>query len=114
YQAVRPPTQAERALWKKLPFKEREFLTKRVKAKALVGMKRYSVLERLWALPTLEIHGITGGFTGDGAKTVIPAVATAKVSLRLVPHQTLLTVDRQLAAAVHRLVPKYVTAPAHS
>jgi acetylornithine deacetylase/succinyl-diaminopimelate desuccinylase-like protein len=110
YQAVRPPTKAERALWKKLPFKESEFLTKRVKAKALVGLKRYSVLERLWALPTLEIHGITGGFTGEGAKTVIPAVATAKVSLRLVPRQSLRTVERQVAVAVRRLAPKYVTA----
>jgi len=110
YRSVQPPSKAERALWKQLPFKEREFLTRRVQAKALVGMKKYSVLERLWALPTFEIHGITGGFTGNGAKTVIPAEATAKVSLRLVPHQTLLTVERQLAAAVQRLVPKYVTA----
>jgi len=68
------------------------------------------VLERLWALPTFEIHGITGGFTGDGAKTVIPAEATAKVSLRLVPDQKLKTVERQLAAAVRRLAPKYVQA----
>jgi len=113
YRSVQPPSRAERALWKKLPFREREFLTRRVQAKALVGMKKYSVLERLWALPTFEIHGITGGFTGNGAKTVIPAEATAKVSLRLVPHQTLLTVERQLAAAVQRLVPKYVTATVH-
>jgi len=50
-------------------------LKHRVQAKALTGLKSYSVLERLWALPTFEIHGITGGFTGDGAKTVIPAEA---------------------------------------
>src|SRR5207249_11777905 len=68
-------------------FRESEFLRHRVQAKALTGLKAYSVLERLWALPTFEIHGITGGFTGDGAKTVIPAEATAKVSLRLVPDQ---------------------------
>src|SRR5712692_835007 len=110
YRAVQPPTKAERALWKKLPFQERAFLTRRVQAKALVGLKRYSVLERLWALPTFEIHGITGGFTGDGAKTVIPAAATAKVSLRLVPNQKLKTVERQLAVAVRRLAPKHVQA----
>src|SRR2546427_260894 len=69
-----------------------------------------AVLERLWALPTFEIHGIMGGFTSDGAKTVIPAAATAKVSLRLVPNQKLKTVERQVAAAVRRLAPKYVTA----
>lgn len=110
YGAVRPPSQTERAVWKRLPFKEKEFLRDRVQAKALTGLKRHSVLERLWALPTFEIHGITGGFTGEGAKTVIPAVATAKVSLRLVPKQKLATVRRQLAAAVKRLAPQYVTA----
>ena len=110
YSAVRRPTKAELATWKGLPFKEREFLTHRVQAKALTGLKRYSVLERLWALPTFEIHGILGGFTGAGAKTVIPAEATAKVSLRLVPDQKLKTVERQLAAAVRRLAPKYVQA----
>jgi acetylornithine deacetylase/succinyl-diaminopimelate desuccinylase-like protein len=110
YSAVKRPGRAELAAWKRLPFSEREFLTRRVGAKALTGLRRYSVLERLWALPTFEIHGIMGGFTGDGAKTVIPAEATAKISLRLVPNQTLKTVERQLAAAVKRAVPKYASA----
>jgi acetylornithine deacetylase/succinyl-diaminopimelate desuccinylase-like protein len=110
YAAVKPPTAAERAAWKRLPFKEKDFLKRRVQAKALTGLRKYSVLERLWALPTFEIHGITGGFTGVGAKTVIPAEATAKVSLRLVPNQKMKAVERQLAAAVKRLVPPYVTA----
>ena len=108
YTPVRRPSRAELATWKRLPFKEKEFLKERVQARALTGLKRYSVLERLWALPTLEIHGITGGFTGEGGKTVIPAEATAKVSLRLVPNQRLKTVLRQLGAAVRRLAPKYV------
>ena len=110
YKAVKRPSKAELLAWKKLPFSERDFLTKRVQGKALVGIKKYSVLERLWALPTFEIHGILGGFTGEGAKTVIPAEATAKVSMRLVPNQKLKTVERQLAAAVKKLAPKYVTA----
>jgi acetylornithine deacetylase/succinyl-diaminopimelate desuccinylase-like protein len=110
YSAVKPPTKAERAAWKKLPFREQDFLKRRVQAKALTGLKHRSVLERLWALPTFEIHGILGGFTGVGAKTVIPAEATAKVSLRLVPNQKMRTVERQLAAAVKHLTPKYVTA----
>src|SRR6266404_4829048 len=80
YAPVKRPSKAELATWKRLPFKEAEFLKHRVQAKALTGLKSYSVLERLWALPTFEIHGITGGFTGDGAKTVIPAEATAKVT----------------------------------
>jgi acetylornithine deacetylase/succinyl-diaminopimelate desuccinylase-like protein len=110
YEAVKRPSAAELATWKKLPFRESDFLRRRVQAKALTGLKRYSVLERLWALPTFEIHGIKGGFTGEGAKTVIPAEATAKVSLRLVPNQKVKTVERQLAATVKRLAPKYVTA----
>src|SRR5213594_4445500 len=110
YAPVKRPSKAELAAWKKLPFKEKDFLQKRVQAKGLVGLKKYSVLERLWALPTFEIHGILGGFTGDGAKTVIPAEATAKVSMRLVPNQKLAPVERQLMAAVKRFAPKYVTA----
>ncbi len=108
YASVKRPSKGELATWKRLPFKEKDFLEHRVQAKTLAGLKSYSVLERLWALPTFEIHGITGGFTGDGAKTVIPAAATAKVSLRLVPDQKLKVVERQLAAAVRRLAPKHV------
>ena len=110
YQAVKAPTKAERTAWRRLPFKEKAFLDKQVQAKALAGMKKYSVLERLWALPTFEIHGIMGGFTGPGAKTVIPAQATAKVSLRLVPNQKMKTVEKQLRAAVKKLAPRYVDA----
>ena len=62
---------------------------------------------RTWALPTFDIHGITGGFTAEGAKTVIPAVARAKVSLRLVPDQRSRTVERQLRKAVKAAAPKY-------
>ena len=107
---MRRPSKTELAAWKRLPFKEKDFLNKRVQGKGLVGLKKYSVLERLWALPTFEIHGILGGFTGEGAKTVIPAEATAKVSMRLVPNQKLKTVERQLEAAVKRFAPKYVSA----
>ena len=76
-------------------------------AKALTGLKEYSVFERIWALPTFEIHGIRGGFVGEGAKTVIPAQATAKVSLRLVPGQSYEKVGRQLERAVAKLAPKW-------
>jgi acetylornithine deacetylase/succinyl-diaminopimelate desuccinylase-like protein len=107
YEAVRRPTRQELKAWKQLPFNEREFLRKRIGGKQLTGLVKYSVLERLWALPTFEIHGVIGGFTGEGAKTVIPAEATAKVSLRLVPNQTRKQVERQFAAAVRRLAPKY-------
>ena len=53
----------------------------------LMGEPGYSALERMWARPTLDANGIIGGFTGEGAKTVIPAVAKCKISMRLVPDQ---------------------------
>jgi acetylornithine deacetylase/succinyl-diaminopimelate desuccinylase-like protein len=107
YKAVEPPTKQELKTWKKLPFDKDRYLEHEVTARALIGLKDYSILERVWALPTLEIHGIRGGFVGDGAKTVIPAQATAKVSLRLVPGQRLEKVGRQLQRAVAALAPKY-------
>src|SRR5256712_6239662 len=110
YGAVRRPTKAELATWKSLPFKDGEFLKHRVQARALTGLKGHSVLERLWALPTLEIHGIMGGFTADGAKTVISAEATAKVSLRLVANQERKTGERQPGGPLRRVAPQNAAA----
>jgi len=87
YDDVDEPAPAELASWKGLPFSEREFLEGEVGSAALTGEPGRSVLERVWSRPTFEVHGIAGGFTGAGAKTVIPAKATAKVSIRLVPRQ---------------------------
>jgi acetylornithine deacetylase/succinyl-diaminopimelate desuccinylase-like protein len=87
YDDVRPPAAAEKESWARLPFEESEFLNKEVGSEELTGEPDFSTLERIWARPTLEVHGIAGGFTGAGAKTVIPAKATAKVSFRLVPDQ---------------------------
>jgi len=87
YGDVQQPSAAEKQSWSTLPFNEQEFLKNEVGSKALTGEKGYTVLEKVWARPTLEVHGIAGGFTGAGAKTVIPARATAKVSMRLVPNQ---------------------------
>jgi acetylornithine deacetylase/succinyl-diaminopimelate desuccinylase-like protein len=87
YDDVVPPAPAEKASWDSLPFEEGEFLRGEVGSEKLTGERGYTVLERIWARPTFEVHGIAGGFTGAGAKTVIPASATAKVSFRLVPNQ---------------------------
>lgn len=95
YDDVTPPASAEVASWRDLPFSEQAFLRDEVGATQLTGEPDQSVLARIWARPTFEVHGIAGGFTGAGAKTVIPARAVAKVSLRLVPHQN---PDRVLAA----------------
>ena len=87
YDNVADPAPAELESWRGLPFNEREFLRKEVGSTELTGEPDRMVLERVWSRPTFEVHGIAGGFTGAGAKTVIPSKATAKVSFRVVPHQ---------------------------
>jgi len=87
YDDVEPPSAEEKASWEHLPFDEKEYLANEVGSTELTGEEGYSVFERTWARPTFEVHGIGGGFTGVGAKTVIPAKAVAKVSIRLVPLQ---------------------------
>jgi acetylornithine deacetylase/succinyl-diaminopimelate desuccinylase-like protein len=85
YDRVRKPSDAELQAWKSLPFNEEQYRQNEVGSKELTGEPGYSVQERTWARPTLEVHGMPGGFTAAGAKTVIPAKATAKVSMRIVP-----------------------------
>ena len=88
YDDVISPSPEELAAWRSLPFDEEHYREAEVGARQLTGERGYSVLERTWARPTLDVHGIPGGFTGAGAKTVIPAKAVAKVSMRLVPDMT--------------------------
>jgi acetylornithine deacetylase/succinyl-diaminopimelate desuccinylase-like protein len=88
YDEIIPPSPEELAAWESLPFDEEQYRIAEVGSRQLVGEAGYSVLERTWARPTLDVHGIPGGFTGAGAKTVIPARAVAKVSMRLVPGMT--------------------------
>jgi acetylornithine deacetylase/succinyl-diaminopimelate desuccinylase-like protein len=96
YDAVRPLTQGERDEWKRLPFNQSEELAKiGLPPEAdppTTGEKGFSAMEREWARPTAEINGIFGGYTGPGAKTVIPAYASAKVSFRLVADQSPATI----------------------
>ena len=87
YDRVGKPSDDELAAWKRLPFDEEHYRKTEVGSNVLTGEKDYSVLYRTWARPTLEVHGMPGGFVGAGAKTVIPARACAKVSMRLVPDQ---------------------------
>ena len=87
YDDVEAPSAEEKESWTHLPFDENEYLKTEVGSTELTGEPGYSVFERTWARPTFEVHGIAGGFTGAGAKTVIPAKAVAKVSIRLVPRQ---------------------------
>ena len=107
YKHVEAPSKAERKGWNSLPFDEEKFLHDEVTGKALTGLEQFTVFERTWALPTFEIHGIRGGFIGEGAKTVIPAVGVAKISMRLVPGLSLEFARAQLEKAVAKVAPDY-------
>ena len=100
YDRVQAPSEKERAAWARLPLNEKEYTEKEMGAKELVGEPGVPLFERVWARPTIEVHGIRGGFTGDGAKTVIPARAVAKISTRLVGDQRVDESIVQLQAAV--------------
>ena len=109
YDRVRPLTDDERSELSRIPFDEETFRRERVGAPALwSGEVGYTPLERLGARPTLEIHGIRGGFIGEGQKTVIPAKAVAKVSMRLVPDQDPLEIARLFEDRIHELAPPTV------
>ena len=107
YDDVRELRDEERAEWKRLPFNETRY-RKDLGAPRLFGESGYSTLERVWARPTFEVNGLLSGFTGDGAKTVIPATAMAKVSTRLVPDQLPDKVAELFAAYVKKISPKTV------
>jgi acetylornithine deacetylase/succinyl-diaminopimelate desuccinylase-like protein len=106
YQKVKAPSKEELKAWKKLPFNEEHYRKTEVGSKALTGEPGYSVLYRTWARPTLEVHGMPGGFTAPGAKTVIPARASAKVSMRLVPDQDPDDILKKYTNYVKKLTPK--------
>src|SRR5580704_7343275 len=110
YDRVVPPSAKEREAWARLPFNEREYTEVEMGARELVGEPAIPLFERLWARPTFEVHGISGGFTGEGAKTVIPARAMAKISTRLVADQDPKEAAEQLRQAIQKACPRGVTA----
>jgi len=107
YDDVRALSDAERAEWKKLPFNETKY-RKELGAPKLFGESGYSTLERVWARPTFEVNGLLSGFTGEGAKTVLPATAMAKVSMRLVPDQDPKKIGDLFEAYLQKIAPKTV------
>lgn len=94
---------------RKLPFSEEGF-REEAGAPALGGEAGYSTLERLWTRPTLEVNGLLSGYTGEGAKTVLPGHAMAKVSCRLVPDQDPDDVARLVEAHIRKVAPPEVSA----
>jgi acetylornithine deacetylase/succinyl-diaminopimelate desuccinylase-like protein len=106
YKGVKAPSKDELKAWKRLPFNEEHYRKTEVGSKVLTGEPGYSVLYRTWARPTLEVHGMPGGFIAAGAKTVIPAKAAAKVSMRLVPNQDPDDILKRYTNFVKKLTPK--------
>ena len=108
YDKVAAPSADELRAWNSLPFNEEHYRESEVGSCELTGEQGYSVLERTWARPSLDVHGMPGGFTGAGAKTVIPAKATAKISLRLVPEMDPREVFAQYKTYIELIQPKGV------
>lgn len=104
YDDVQVLSKAERDNFKTLDLNDEEY-AKELKVKALQGEKGFITLERIWARPTLDCNGIFGGYTGEGAKTVLPSKATAKISMRLVPDQHPDKVAKMFAEYVKTLCP---------
>lgn len=107
YDDVVKLTPKERENFKKLNFSEKKLMAE-VGVKELFGEKGYSALERIWSRPTLDVNGIWGGFTGKGAKTIIPSVATAKISMRLVPNQDPQKIAKLVSDYLKSIAPKSV------
>lgn len=108
YKDVRPLTAKERKAFKKLPWNDKKY-AKDLGVARLYGEQGYTTLERLWARPTLECNGIWGGYTGEGAKTVLPSKANAKISMRIVPDQSSATVAKLFERHIARIAPKSVS-----
>jgi len=108
YDDVREWPASVREQMKTLPFDESEYVHE-TGVKELGGEKGFTVLERLWSRPTCEINGLLSGYTGEGAKTVLPSKAMAKVSCRLVPDQNPATIVKLMHAHIERVTPPGVT-----
>ena len=104
YDTVRDWPAHVREQMRTLPFRDEDFRAE-TGAPALGGESGYTVLEQLWTRPTCEVNGLLSGYTGEGAKTVLPAKAMAKVSCRLVPDQDPAEIERLMREHVRRVAP---------
>ncbi len=108
YDDVLPLEDWERDEFGKLPFDEAAFKAE-VDIAEVFGEDGYTTLERMWARPTLDVNGIFGGYQGEGAKTVLPARANAKISMRLVPDQDPEKIAELFADYIQKIAPASVT-----
>jgi acetylornithine deacetylase/succinyl-diaminopimelate desuccinylase-like protein len=107
YDDVLKISKKERDNFKKLNFSEKKY-AKQLGVRELKGEKGYTTLERTWIRPSLDCNGIIGGFTEQGAKTVLPSKAMAKISMRLVPNQNPIKIAKLFAKYINQIAPKYV------
>jgi acetylornithine deacetylase/succinyl-diaminopimelate desuccinylase-like protein len=108
YKDVKPVSAWEKKQFKRLPFKKTEFLAK-TGAKGFFGDETYTILERIWSRPTLDLNGITGGYQGEGGKTIIPSWASCKITMRLVPNQNPDDICNKAEKYIKKICPKYAT-----
>ena len=108
YDDVVKITKKEKENFKSLVFSEKKF-AREIGVKKLKGEKGYSTVERAWARPTLDCNGIMGGFTEEGAKTILPSKAMAKISMRLVPNQDPHKISRLFTKYVKNITPDTVS-----
>ncbi|MGA9119898.1 MAG: dipeptidase [Bacteroidota bacterium] len=113
YDQVRPLSKKERDAYKKLPHSDKKY-ARELGVRQLYGEKGFTTLERVWARPTLECNGIWGGFTGDGAKTVLPSKASAKISMRLVPDQKSDKIAKLFERHIKKIAPPTVSVTVRS
>jgi len=107
YDDVLKLSKKERANFKTLPHSDREF-AEELGVTLLQGEEGYTTLERVWARPSLDCNGIIGGFTEDGAKTVLPSKVKAKISMRLVPNQNPKKIAKLFSKYIKSIAPKSV------
>ncbi|MEW5795713.1 MAG: dipeptidase [Candidatus Zixiibacteriota bacterium] len=112
YDGVKPLSAWERAQFKKLPFSQTKYL-KSLGIPALHGEKGFTTYERSWSRPTLDINGITSGYQGEGAKTIIPSYASCKITMRLVPGQDPMDICNKLEKYIMRIAPRSVKVKVH-
>jgi acetylornithine deacetylase/succinyl-diaminopimelate desuccinylase-like protein len=108
YDRVRDLTDEERDAYAQLPFDEADWRHETGVPAAMDGEEHYTLLERLSARPTFDINGLWGGYQGEGAKTIIPAWAAAKISTRLVPDQDYREIERSMKEHLESIAPATV------
>ncbi len=107
YADAKTPTKWERAQFKKLPHSDAQY-KKELGIPAVHGEKGWSTVERTWVRPTCDVNGITGGYQGEGAKTVLPSYASCKITCRLVPNQDPHDICDKVEKYLQRIAPKSV------